>query len=255
MSSIQRLMAISAVIFLCGCKGGTDTDSTPAVSPTQATTIELDHVFTFAPQESSETQVIQVLHEAGLTVDDERSEFPDGVMGRYVHFENAYFEVLWLQPNSNTESDTKQKAMWQTTKVSPFGVGMRWRKDAPKELPFESRSEAAEWMRPGTEMRILTGENETLAPSLFVVPDYMAMPSWSTGTDETENGSGLQSRNLTKVRLTTLPAGYPEIAEALTSAGVQIQRGDEPLMELFIGESDWQIQKDLRPVLPVIIWY
>jgi hypothetical protein len=218
----------------------------------QNSAVELDHVFMYAPRESPEEEVVQTLREAGLIVDDTRSEFPDGVVGRYVYFANAYLEVLWLEPNSRTGSATSRRAMWQTTQVSPFGVGLRRRKGAPEELPFPTRSEVAEWMRPGTEMRILTQDDEVLAPKLFVVPDYMAMTSWPP--DSSDLSSSLGGRELTGVRVTTLSAGFPKLADVLVSAEVRMERGEEPLIELYIGAGHWETRRDLRPVLPVVLW-
>ena len=260
---------ISVLIFTVLIVGACSSSRSPMLldqtepRPTNSS-IELDHLYIFAPIDTREEDVVQTLREAGLIVDESRNVFPDGVVGRYIYYDNSYLEVLWLLPDNTTDADTRRTAEWQTTGASPFGVGLRRRKDAPDQLPFPSRAYFAEWMRPGTEMRLLTEEEEVLAPELFVVPRYMA---WRDAIDTAEWRSqheaeaartldhSLGVKLLTGVRLVTLPASYPRSTEAICGTGVSIESGDEPLMEITFDNGIQGRSKDLRPVLPLVIHY
>ena len=247
------LLCLSVVGLISGCRSPHVDSGPPASDPV----IELDHVFVFAPQGSSEQDVVAVLEEAGLTVNPERNEFPDGVVGRYVFFANAYLEILWLGPDADTDAETRRAATWETSGASPFGIGLRRQPGAPDPLPFRSRAKTEEWMEPGTEMRLLNDASELLAPSLFVVPEYMAMPSWSDPGDDPASRPAQARTNVTGVRMVATPESVPQATDALIGTSVRIESGEAPLMELSIG-SELQLQlqlrrTDLRPILPLVL--
>ena len=171
---------LHATLILAGgtlcCAGCGRAASLRAYPSSEITAVELDHVYVFAPAQSTEAEVVSALAEAGLRVSDRRSEFPDGVSGRYVVFDNGYLEVLWYDGSANGDSSTRRTAAWERTGASPMGVGLRRVAETPEALPFPTRGHSAEWMEPGTEMRLLGTSADTLARSLFVVPRSMAYP-------------------------------------------------------------------------------
>ena len=103
-------------------------------------------------------------------------------------------------------------------------------------------------------MRLLTEEAETLAPSMFVVPRYMAFTSWAAEATQTLDHE-LGVRQLTGVCITTLPAGYPRLDGVLADTSVLIERGDAPLMEIILDNGRQEKRRDLRPVLPLVLSY
>ncbi|NVJ61074.1 MAG: hypothetical protein HWE27_11835 [Gammaproteobacteria bacterium] len=263
MQRIALAISVSILVFafVSGCSQG---PLRATESSTSAPMIELDHVYVAPSLSASEDDVVQALRESGFIVDDNRNVFPDGVVGRYIRFDNAYLELLWLEPDATPIEQLERAFEWETTGASPFGVGLRRVPEAPEELPFPSRSYVAEWMEPGTEMRILNDEDELLAPALFVVPRYME------GFDAAEAAEwrakdpkkaakyldhSLGVKMVTAVRIVTQPEGFPQATEALNGTYVEIVRGDEALMEIEFDNGAQGERKDYRPLVPLVISY
>ena len=154
-------------------------------------------------------------------------------------------------PDADTE--TRRAATWETSGASPFGIGLRRRPEVPDPLPFPSQATTAEWMQPGTEMRLLNEASELFAPSVFVVPEYMAMPSWSDPGDDPASRSPQARTDVTGVRMVATPESVPQSTDALVGTGVRIESGEEPLMELSLGSELLLRRTDLRPVLPLVL--
>jgi len=229
--------------------------------------VELDHVYVYAPAQSTEVAVVAALTQVGLRVSDQRKKFPDGVVGRYVRFGNAYLEVLWYDGVTSTDSQTRRQAHWETTGASPIGIGLRRVKGAPGELPFPTRKYAASWMQPGTEIRLLGAEADTLAPVLFVVPEgqpdtvtleqqLAAAPSEELRRRLSVRVHPLGVRYVTGVRAVVHPSGVSEAARMLSESGVvQIDSGSAPLVELRFDDTKRRESRDLRPTVPLVLNY
>ncbi len=229
--------------------------------------VELDHIYLYAPAQSTEVAVVAALTQPGLRVSDQRKMFSDGVVGRYVRFDNAYLEVLWHDGVTPTDANTRRQAQWETTGASPIGIGLRRVKGAPDELPFSTRRYTASWMQPGSEMRLLGAEADTGAPALFVVPEgqpdtvtlereLQAAPSEELRRRLSNRMHPLGIRRLTGVRAVVYPSGVSEAARMLSEAGVvQIDNGSAPLLELCFDDRKRHESRDLRPALPLVLNY
>lgn len=229
--------------------------------------VELDHVYVYAPAHSPEAAVVAALTQSGLRVGDYRKVFSDGVVGRYVRFDNAYLELLWYDGVTPTEANTRRQAQWETTGASPIGIGLRRVKGTPEELPFPTRRYTASWMQPGSEMRILGAETDTEAPALFVVPEgqpdtatlereMKAAPSEELRRRLSIRVHPLGIRRVTGVRAVVAPSGVSEAGRMLSEAGVvRIDGGSAPLVELRFDGGRRHESRDLRPVLPLVLSY
>ena len=213
-----------------------------------AAAVELDHVYVYAPAGSVEDVVIHALTSVGLAVEPRRNEFGDGVVGRYVRFENAYLELLWYDGKTATDAETRRRATWESSGASPFGLGLHRRAGVSRELPFPTRSVVEPWMRPGAEFRKLGGVNDFAAPDLFVVAD-----------SPTNRRPGLQPlgiRRLTGVRVTVISGDETNgVALINRSELAAIQRGVEPLLELVFDVGNKNRSLDFRPQLPLTMMY
>ncbi len=262
-----RLLVRAAwlVVLLAGAALGEARQSTTDARAA----VELDHVYVYAPARSSEAAVVEALTRAGILVTAQRNVFPDGVVGRYVRFANAYLEVLWYDGTTATDPDTRRRAGWETTSASPFGVGLRRVTGGPKELPFPSRGYTPPWYEPGMEMRFLSAEADVKGPSLFVIPDERTHPSSESlerelaAAPSDELRRRLNSRvhplgvhHVTGVRIVVLGSAVSDAARMLTEAGiVQIAGGSEPLLVITFDNAARRASKDLRPTLPLVLNY
>jgi hypothetical protein len=213
-----------------------------------AAAVELDHVYLYAPQRSSEAAVVASLTSAGLTVQPQRNDFGDGVVGRYVRFDNPYLELLWYDGTTATDEDSRRRAAWESSGASPFGVGMRRRPGVPDVLPFPTRPFSAPWLRPGTELRKLGTEGDSVAPDLFVEPAYLAYRG--TGSHP------LGVHRLTGVRVIVLPAGLSDATRLVSDGRIAtIGVGSEPAMFLAFDGGTNRRSVELRPLLPLTLSY
>jgi hypothetical protein len=241
--------------------------SQPRRGSSVSSAIELDHVYLYAPAQSTEVAVVAALTQHGLRVSDQRRKFSDGVVGRYVRFDNAYLEVLWHDGVTSADATTRRQAQWETTGASPIGIGLRRVKGAPEELPFPTRRYSASWMQPGSEMRLLGAEADRRAPALFVVPEgqpdtatleqrLVVAPSEGLRRRLNDRVHPLGIRYVTGVRAVVHPSGVSEAVRMLSESGiVQIDSGSAPLLELRFDDIKRGESGDLRPILPLVLNY
>ncbi len=201
-----------------------------------AAAVDLDHVYLYVPQRSSEAAVVATLTSAGLTVQPKRNDFGDGVVGRYVRFDNAYLELLWHDGTTPIDEDSRRRTAWESSGASPFGVGMRRRLGVP------------DWLRPGTEIRQLGTEGDSAAPDLFVVPAYLA--NRGTGSHP------LGVHRLTDVRVIVSPDGLSDATRLVSDGRIAtIVVGSEPAMFLTFDGGTKGLSVELRPLLPLTLSY
>jgi hypothetical protein len=267
MRVVPTHVALLVVLLACTASACQSRPSTSLRGPLSV--VELDHVYLYAPERSTEAAVVAALTQAGLRVTAQRNEFPDGVVGRYVRFDNAYLEVLWYDGVASTDADTRRRARWETTGASPFGIGLHRVNGAPEELPFATRGYTPPWYERGTEMRFLGTEADTQAPSLFVVPKERAnldtvtlerqlatAPSEELRRRLSNRVHALGIHRVTAVRVVIRGFDVSEAARLLTESGiVQIAGGNESLLVLGFDNAQRRESKDLRPVLPLVLNY
>lgn len=270
MVPISRSHIFASIPVLAGlCLCCAQSETVNGESPSLSEVVELDHLYVYAPSRSTEGEVVLALEEAGINVSDHRQEFPDGIVGRYVLFNNAYIEMLWYDGNPDADVDTRRQAAWEITGMSPFGVGLRHIGEAQAGFPVPTRTYTTEWMTPGTTMLLLGSESDTLAPAMFVVPDYMAHPdSLALHSDDSdlspdERAQEIEDRThplgvgeINRVRLVVPVHGDSEAARQLSQSGiVQVEIGTRHLLEIELGGGASNELLDLRPVLPLLIRY
>ena len=97
-----------------------------------AAALELDHVLMVVGRGGRQEQV--ALEKAGITFLAKPARHDGGgTMSRGALFANAYFELLWLDPDVKIDpahpqdmlDRTSQRAAWKKSSASPFGVGLR----------------------------------------------------------------------------------------------------------------------------------
>ena len=236
---LKCALGLSCVVgFACG----------PRPVDKVAAAVEVDHVYVYAPAKSAEDAVVKALASAGLAVEPKRNDFGDGVVGRYVRFENAYLEILWYDGRTPTDAETRRHATWESSGASPFGIGLHRRAGVSGNLPFPTRSVVEPWMRPGTEERKLGGVEDFAAPDLFVLPDYLV--------NRRPGMQPLGIRRLTSVRVTVSSDGMTNGVALMNRAGLaEIQPGGKPLLELVFDAGVQNRSLDFRPHLPLTIGY
>lgn len=253
---VQRIRTALFTAALLALSGGS-ARTTKAQTPV----LELDHVFIVVPRGAAEA--VHALRQVGLVVDTGVTRHTgQGTASVAAFFENAYLELLWVDPSVAVDSahrlglaDFVRAEAWRRSGASPFGVGLHFLSGTPADLGIPTRLDSAERMRPGTAYVLLRQPEESLAVDLFITPDYLAVTSWldpymSKRPDLFSHPMGV--RRLTRVRIRGQPSQIPRAA-LLETRLVGFEEAGSPLLVLeFDGGHRGQVW-DLRPALPLIL--
>jgi hypothetical protein len=253
MRSIGPLRAFLALatVIIQGCA------ETEAPKPL----VELDHVYVVVPDYQD---AARHLGEAGITLDTafvSRHE-GGGTASVSALFENAYLEILWVEPTVSVEeanrSDVEEfvrATAWSEGEPSPFGIGLRRTPGAPDSLPYSGDRESAEWAEPGTFFFSFHTSSDD-EPAVFVVPEYIALTTWidqARDEDPSLLDHGLGVSQITAVIIRT--GSPPAAAEEIQLGSLEFHPSALPLMELVFDEGHQGATLDLRPGLPMILRY
>jgi hypothetical protein len=224
--------------------------------------VELDHVYVVVPRGAANE--IALLRANGFHVDSTVARHTgDGTASVTVFFENAYFELLWLDPDVEAAPEQEGRVQmlrrateWRTSGVSPFGIGLRRVAGFTAPLPVPSHRDSAAFMEPGTAYEVLNSLADSMAADLFVVPPGRALTSWvARGKIRFpalfKHPGG--ARELSAIRLSGSAAQQPIALRVLHARGIEMRESSSPLLELELDRGRRGERLDLRPLLPVLI--
>ena len=236
----------------------------------EAFPLERDHIFIWVSPGAPEAATLQKL---GLYTDGKvHKHVGQGTSSKVFSFENAYLELIWIdepevarRKGQEMGTDLLARAAWKQTGASPFGIGLHYRAAGSRVLPFATKKYWAEWMKPDTFILIAESSANLKEPFLFVVPDYLAVPSaeqlkvfLDSQPDYRKNFThALGVRRLTAVKITSNQMRkLSETTSILAKNGVMaVKRGKSSQAELtFDGGSQGKVL-DVRPTLPLILKY
>ncbi|HET7584965.1 MAG TPA: VOC family protein [Gemmatimonadaceae bacterium] len=233
-----------------------------ASAPGQAPVVEVDHLYVVVPRGAQAE--IAALRAHGFFVDTTINRHTGyGTASVAVLFENAYLELLWLDPDVELapehegRTDTLRRAtQWRTSGVSPFGIGLRRIDGDTGVLPVPVHRDSAEYLAPGEAYEVLNQAADSMAADLFVLPQSRAVPSWVERAKARfpqlfEHAGG--GRLVTHVWLAGPAAQRPVALATLAPRGLETRQADSALVELQLDGGRRGERIDLRPLLPVII--
>ena len=231
-------------------------------SAAPAPRVELDHVFVVVqPGAAAE---IKALQSAGLTVASRVAKHDgQGTASRAVLFENAYLELIWVDPSVAIDAEHasaaqwfREAAAWRTSGHSPFGLGLRRLPGDTAVLPVPVKRDSAEWLEPGTAYELLRQPGDSLAAEFFVVPASRSVPNWIASVQERtpqllqHPGGG---HKITRLRVHGPVEQHPIAFRLLLPKPVEMVRTAKPLLELELDNGVRGERVDLSPVLPLIV--
>ncbi len=100
-------------------------------------------------------------------------------------FDNAYLELLWLRERAEALDPAAarlrlaERAGWQSTDASPFGIALRITAGDP--LPFETWDYAAPFLPAGSTIPIAVASDDPRQPLLFRSPGSQRPDHWTDG--------------------------------------------------------------------------
>jgi hypothetical protein len=230
-------------------------------APAQTPVLELDHVYIVVQPPVS--QAAEALRRAGLTLDTTVNRHPgQGTASIAVFFENAYLELLWIDPqvpvdtdHASDFADFTRAANWRTSGASPFGLGLHFVNGTAADLPLPSRRLPAPHLGPTAFYLLLRLPQESLATALFIMPVPAAVPSWISrfqGRRPDLFAHAMGAHRITGVVVHGSPANRPQAAD-LGVKPVTFEVADKPYV---VVEFDGGVQSrmwDLRPAVPIIL--
>jgi proline iminopeptidase len=242
---------------------GTQSPSKSFASDSEAdamrASVELDHFMVWVPRSCSEEQIVSTLGAAGFNPEKiDRQDFGDAMIGRYLLFANMYLEFLWVPEELRLAAAKEDKFRclnWETTGVSPFGVGLRRKPGTPVELPFPTRAQTNEHFGPDKEFRVLGKESDLDSCVAFVVPVAIGYDGSSERFRKLQ-GHPIDVHAITGVRLHVQPAGMNDTLRILSEAHlIEVVEDNAPLLEVTLDVGKQNKQIDLRPRLPLLLHF
>jgi hypothetical protein len=235
--------------------------SPPPAASAAASGLALDHVWVMVSPEAPERSALK---RAGFEVSPDVSRHAGlGTASASVEFENAYLELMWLDPAVTVAPELqraaekyRQRMLWRSSGWCPIGVGLRRTTATDRPLPFPTWSWTAEWMPKGTQMEMLTPRDDTRSPALFIEPRELSDPrEQAARASKFHHPNGC--RRMTSVRLVS-PRSYepiPVLAYLEEQHVVAVTPGDGWLLEVTFDDGARGKSDTLAPDLPIVVRY
>ena len=229
----------------------------------QEPVLELDHVYIVVPPGG--VVALQALRQAGLVVDSAVNRHAgQGTASVAAFFENGVLELLWVDSSVTVDSlhrqdwaDFVRARDWRATGASPFGVGLHFVSGAVSDLGLPVRLDPAGHLRPGAYYVLLRQPAESLAPDLFIVPDFAAVTSWLgrfAGRRPDLLAHPLGVRRITRALLRG-PGRQRPRAAGLQYRSLSFEEADSSQLLLEFDDGRQHRTLDLRPTLPLVLVY
>lgn len=218
--------------------------------------MQLDHLFICCDVGAPEAERLLAL---GLVEGAPNTHPGQGTACRRFCFRNAFLELVWLVDAAAAQSEpARRTGLWERTSrrgrgASPFGIGLR-------PSAGESEPSFPTWdYRPPylpDPLSIQVGENsEVLSEPLLFFLSFGRRPDTYPPPRTPPLDHALPWREITRVHIAG-PAGEvtsPALAQVLAACSwLNIDAGNEHLLEIAFDHERTDQAIDLRPVLPLV---
>lgn len=215
---------------------------------------ELDHLFICTEPGAP---IGDRLIEMGLVEGSPNVHPGQGTANRRFYFHNTMIELLYVTDETELRSPLVEQIRladrfnWRKSAACPFGLCLR-STDPDAPLPFTTFDYMAPWMPEGTAIPMARGAM-AVEPLLFVKPGVMqggAAPS-----EPVDHPLGL--RDITAIHVISAGCELPsDPLRAVQRAGiVTVSQGEGHLLELTFDNAGQSQSADLRPALPLILYW
>jgi hypothetical protein len=227
--------------------------------------LEIDHLLIFALEEILEVSILQ---EFGLCCNTQIiRRVEQGTASRVFFFENVYLEVVWLEDKErarqhaiDTGIDILARTCWQQTGASPFGIGLRCKREIDDFMPY---SKIHRFRRNQLD-RSIKFSQENLAhltePLCFTIPNHLALTTLINCSCQQHRQLIYHPLGVKKLTSTNITInGNEKLTNTISLLDrhnvLTIQRGIFPLLDLTFDNNLKQKIIDFRPILPMLINY
>lgn len=227
----------------------------------QEPVLELDHAYVLVRPGAA--AAINALRRVGIVIDTQAVRHEgEGTTSIAAFFENAYLELMWLDPSVTVDSaheldvaEFRRATAWRETGASPFGVGLHFLAGNVSDLSMPYRLDRVPESNPAAYYVILRQPAESLVADVFIMPHDGAVTSWierfrSRQRDRFAHPAGFHRISRVVVHGTH---AMPSALAGLDVRLVRFQESSGPLMEVQFDGGTRGETWDLRPALPVIL--
>jgi len=238
---------------------------------------KIDHVLVWVEDPGKMKAKIEALGFKGVPDSLSQVHQGQGTSGRYFYFLNGYLELIYVndleefQDNikANDLLDFAERKNHAENGFSPFGIGLKMKEYAPQTIPFETIKYRQSWMKEGKHIySAADSKKHKVEPSVFVVYPEIA-------SEEFENEDSLSRipeeyaiwrsfhkhkngvKKITKLIYTLKKSGKnSNTLEALKKMDmIDFKLGEEYFLEIYFDNHRQKKKVDLRPELPIKIYF
>jgi len=277
MNTRIQFTILALILTLSACKQENNEKRTNEIAKRTSTDLKLDHlnIWVKNPKKAKER-----LTDIGFTsVPDSLSQIHkgQGTTGRYFFFLNGYLELIFVYDQNefeqnvekNKDLDFTERANFQSNGASPFSIALKVKDYEVEKIPFEKVKYHQDWMEEGTNIFSAKNSKTHLKePSVFVVYPEIESDTFETIADlkniPDENAIWREFykhpngvKNITNILITSTDLDLKtETIKAVNGMeNLTVKNGMKHLMELYFDNNAQGKSFDLRPELPLIIYF
>lgn len=274
---LNYIFGLVIFLSLLSCKDRKTEKGNREVTKAISTDLQVDHfnIWVKNPKLAKER-----LNDIGFTsVPDSLSQIHEGqgTAGRYFHFFNGYLELIFVYDQSeleennriNSHLDFTERANFEENGASPFSIALKIKDYNVEKIPFEKVRYHQDWMEKGVSIYSAKNSKTHLKePSIFVVYPEIESEKFETLADlknipdeyafarefyKHPNGA----KKITNITITSTDIDLStETIQAVNRIeNLIVKNGAEHLMELYFDENIQGKAFDLRPELPLKIYF
>jgi len=210
--------------------------------------LELDHFFILTKPGAEIGDLIASL---GVEESFSRDHEGQGTSNRRFPVSNSMLELLWVRDASEARNGPGKGLLFperiEDKGASPFGLIFRRKDNLDSSQPFDGWEYQPDYFDP--PMAFYVGENS----GQLNEPLCIYVPFVEPVERKVEKGT---FRSISKVKISVPSESISDtLSKAGDSDGLEIVLGEEHLMEVTFNVGVCGFSKDLRPVLPLIIYW
>ena len=212
--------------------------------------LELDHFFILVQPEA---KVADVLVSLGMQEGARNKHEGQGTSNRRFYFPNGMLELLWVRDEEEANAGPGRELRFpervNDPTASPFGVILRRKDHLSLGMPFEGWKYQPDYFEPPWTFHIGANSNNLLEPLCIYVPFIEP----DVATHKIEEGI---YKSITNVQIYTPSKPLSDVLVIADAADrLSINHGHEHLMEVTFDNHQCGISRDLRPDIPLIIYW
>lgn len=216
---------------------------------------ELDHIFIRSSIGAPEAERLIAF---GLTEGSSNIHLGQGTTNRRFFFHNVMLELVWVHDAAEAQSDlTRPTYLWERLSQShncPFGLCLRPLSNPVDTLPFPAWEYRPAYLPESFSIIVADNIANLTEPMLFYLPFRKRQDSYPASDREPlQHQVGWQE--LTRLTLFSPYADRPspELQMMVDSKAIELQQGENYLLELAFDREQQGKRVDFQPELPLVL--